>query len=384
MRVSHSEIHNVIDKHVKCNIPLYISGQPGVGKSDRVRQYTESYAKELGKQFVDWNAQSTAKKKLALVMADDKLDKALLFVDIRLSQKESSDLNGIPMKVEQNGLTHMEWLPPLLISVLSRPTCHAIVFFDELPNAPLIVQNAAYQFIHDRAVGEVTLSKHVRILAAGNRVIDRSNVYDRSLALKNRFSNIELDMPTAKEWGLWARSQKDEKEDQLIDPRLIAFVMANETHLSEDITKVSSDSFRTPRTVAKAGVLTRDESSEATDALELYAGVQAGLQFGSAFARYVEASTAIDIDQVISNPEGFNRLNVGQKWFVIEAMPNWFFSLNKKPYNELVDFLDKIDAEMAIALIINCKGHKNGKQFINSITLNERVDKIERLWKFTS
>lgn len=383
MRVTHSELDSVIEAHIECDIPLYIAGKPGIGKSERVKDFAIKHANQKGLEFRDWNDLSTIQKKKVLTVDGEKLKNYLFFVDIRLSQKESSDLNGIPMKVEslvdKQTTVHMEWLPPLVISVLSRPECNAIVFFDELPNAPLIVQNAAYQFIHDRAVGEVTLSKNVRILGAGNRVIDKSNVYERPMALKNRFSNIELADPTSKEWANWARKKRDSNGKQLIDPRLIAFVSANPNHLVEDLSKVQEDSFRTPRTVAKAGILINNRDN--LDTIEILASAQAGVQFGSALARYIESSTGMSIDELFANPEGFSRLNLGQQWFVIEAIPNWFFEFKKRPYSELIMFISQIDKEMALAILINCKNHPEAKQFTNSIISNQKAELIDGLWK---
>lgn len=79
----------------------------------------------------------------------------------------------------------------------------AIVAFEELNSAPLATQQAAYQFILDRRVGEYIVPELVVLIALGNRDTDKGLTYKMPLPLENRFIHLELN-PDFTEWQNWA------------------------------------------------------------------------------------------------------------------------------------------------------------------------------------
>ena len=78
-----------------------------------------------------------------------------------------------------------------------------ILFLDEISAAPQSVQAAAYQITLDRTVGEHKLPDHCIVVAAGNRVTDRSVAYAMPKALANRLCHIEIAGDSAS-WHDWA------------------------------------------------------------------------------------------------------------------------------------------------------------------------------------
>ena len=148
--------------------PVMVWGQPGVGKSDAVRQMAEA--------------------------------KGAVLVDIRLSQYDSVDLRGIPSV--ESGLTR--WNMPATLPFVGNPDFPTdrpiVVFFDEINGAAPAVAGVAYQLVLDRAAGEHKLLPNVRIVAAGNREGDKGVTNKMPLPLANRFAHLgcvsmTLEMP---------------------------------------------------------------------------------------------------------------------------------------------------------------------------------------------
>ena len=78
-----------------------------------------------------------------------------------------------------------------------------ILFLDEISAAPQSVQAAAYQITLDRTVGEHRLPDNCIVIAAGNRITDRSVAYDMPKALANRLCHIEIESDN-QSWHEWA------------------------------------------------------------------------------------------------------------------------------------------------------------------------------------
>lgn len=175
------------------NKPLAIMlwGAPGLGKTEIVGQT----AKELG-----WN-----------------------LVDYRLSQKNPVDLIGVPYINKETGRTL--FAPPNDFPYEDRDGKHGIFFLDELANANRENQNAVLSLVHERKAGEYRLPEHWRVVAAGNRMIDRAGSFQMTSSLANRFIHLPVctDMPALEmgkgdvdtdidEWKVWAYANEVREE----------------------------------------------------------------------------------------------------------------------------------------------------------------------------
>ena len=150
-------------------------GPPGVGKSQGVRQIANVIAEQTGKR-VD-------------------------ITDVRLLLFNPVDLRGIPTANADKTLA--VWLRPKIFQMDENPDVINILFLDEISAAPQSVQAAAYQITLDRTVGEHRLPDNCIVLAAGNRVTDRSVAYTMPKALANRLCHLEIASDT-KSWHEWA------------------------------------------------------------------------------------------------------------------------------------------------------------------------------------
>jgi hypothetical protein len=150
-------------------------GPPGVGKSQGIRQV----AKEIA----------------------DKTGKKVEITDVRLLLFNPVDLRGIPTANEDKTLA--VWLKPKIFQMDDSEDVINILFLDEISAAPQSVQAAAYQITLDRTVGEHRLPENCIVIAAGNRVTDRSVAFTMPKALANRLCHIEI-IGDSKSWHDWA------------------------------------------------------------------------------------------------------------------------------------------------------------------------------------
>ena len=140
-------------------------GPPGVGKSQGVRQVAAQIQQATGK--------------------------IVEVTDVRLLLFNPVDLRGIPTANEDKTLA--VWLKPKIFQMDDSEDIVNILFLDEISAAPQSVQAAAYQITLDRVVGEHKLPENCIVIAAGNRVTDKSVSFKMPKALANRLLHIEVE-----------------------------------------------------------------------------------------------------------------------------------------------------------------------------------------------
>ena len=205
---------NVINNFIPLNtVPsVMLWGPPGVGKSQAVRQL----AKEI--------EYATGKK--------------VNITDVRLLLFNPIDLRGIP--TANNDKTLAVWLKPKIFDMNENNDVVNILFLDEISAAPQSVQAAAYQITLDRVVGEHKLPANCIVIAAGNRVTDKSVAYKMPKALSNRLLHFEVE-DSFDSWKKWAiRSYVNEK--------VIGFLSFKQDYLMNFENTTDDLAFATPRT----------------------------------------------------------------------------------------------------------------------------------------
>ena len=150
-------------------------GPPGVGKSQGVRQIAS--------------------------VIEEYTEKEVVITDIRLLLFNPVDLRGIPTSNAEKTLA--VWLKPKIFQMDESNDVVNILFLDEITAAPQSVQAAAYQITLDRMVGEHKLPDNCIVIAAGNRVTDKSVAYNMPKALANRLCHFEI-KEDSKSWHEWA------------------------------------------------------------------------------------------------------------------------------------------------------------------------------------
>tara|TARA_B110000503_G_scaffold28131_1_gene44947 strand:- start:25240 stop:26328 length:1089 start_codon:yes stop_codon:yes gene_type:complete len=207
------------------NRPLFLWGPPGIGKSDIVRQITDSFTNSH-------------------------------LIDIRLSLWEPTDIKGIPYFDSNSGT--MVWGAPseLPTEEFAAQYDTIVLFLDEMNSAAPSVQAAAYQLILNRRVGTYKLPDNVKIVAAGNRDADKGVTYRMPAPLANRFIHLELAV-SFDDWFQWAADNRIHKD-------VVGYLTFSKKDLYDFDPKSPSRSFATPRSWSFVSELIEDEIAEST------------------------------------------------------------------------------------------------------------------------
>ena len=245
---------------------FYASGAPGVGKSASVMSIKENVEKATGKR-VD-------------------------VTDVRLMLQNPVDLRGVP--VADATKTKAVWLRPQIFDMDPSEDVINILFLDELSAAPPSVQAASYQILLDNKVGEHELPKNCYVIAAGNRVTDKSVAYKLPKAAANRMTHFDI-IPDIDDWKLWAFKHN-------INSKIIGFLNFKPSLLNKFDPSSDENAFPTPRSWETVN-----------DFIEIYGGINEafeciagtiGLAAAGEFKRYCEVYTKIpNVDDVFAGKE---------------------------------------------------------------------------------
>lgn len=198
-----TDIYDALEHFTTENLPVFIWGPPGIGKSSVVKQ----------------------------IAHDHKLE----FIDLRLSLLDPTDLKGIPFFDDE--AREAVWASPNFLP--KDKNSKGILFLDEINTAAPSVQASAYQLVLDRKVGDYELPIGWSIVAAGNRENDRGVTYRMPPPLANRFVHLEMEVDF-EDWKQWAYSRN-------IDASVIGFLNFDKSKLFAFDASSSQKSFPTPR-----------------------------------------------------------------------------------------------------------------------------------------
>lgn len=185
--------------HVAVVRPVFVWGQPGLGKSSLVEQFAASLGLDC--------------------------------VSLLGTQLAPEDLIGVP-QITADGKSR--FCPPTMIA-RDEPYC---LFLDELNGAAPEVQKAFYSLILERRIGEYRLPAGSVIIAAGNRATDSAIVRPMSSALINRFVHVHLEASAA-DWLAWAGGAG-------IHPWVYDFIRTRPDLLSQ-VPPKTEETYSTPR-----------------------------------------------------------------------------------------------------------------------------------------
>lgn len=244
----------LIARSMAHDLPVFLWGPPGIGKSDIVWQI----GREQGRPVID----------------------------IRLLLMNPTDLKGIPFYNPRSGV--MEWAPPTELPL--DPASDAIVLFDELNAADRMTMGAALQVVLNKKIGPFSLGPKVSLIAAGNRETDRAVANKLPSALANRFQHQELVVSTA-DWTAWASVNR-------VSPLIVGYIDWQPGDLFQFDPNSASRAFPTPRSWGFANRFLADPripDEELTELVIGCVGEAAGLQFMAYRKKSLRLPSVVDI-----------------------------------------------------------------------------------------
>ena len=329
-----SNITKVIDKLIDKKLPVFVWGAPGIGKSSIVKQIAEQ--------------------------------KGLMFLDLRLSLLDPTDLKGIPFfnAETKEGV----WAKPSFLP--SDPDSKGILFLDEINTAPPAVQASAYQLILDRKVGEYELPKGWSIVAAGNRENDRGVVYKMPPPLANRFVHFEMEVDF-EDWKAWAYQTG-------IESAIIAYLAYDKSMLFTFDPTSSEKAFATPRSweyvdsIIKSGI----DTELILDSISGAVGREAAVGYSSfkkVMRQLPELNTILDgtlTEHNEDDPKVLMALAIG----LVNALQE---NPSDEAIEHVLDFSLQMPGEFAIMLVKDMQ--QNGLDVEGSAVWSEWVRKFAYL-----
>lgn len=212
-------------------------GQPGVGKSQAIRQIAK--------------------------LIEEQTHKRVDVTDVRLLLFNPIDLRGIPVADAHRRLA--VWLRPKIFDMDRDDNVINILLLDEISAAPQSVQAAAYQITLDRKVGEHVLPNNCIVIAAGNRITDKSVAYKMPKALANRMLHFNIESKF-KSWKAWAIRND-------IHPMVIGFLGFKSDALNKFDPDKEDLAFATPRSWEMVSNLLNNISDNINDIYPLLRGL---------------------------------------------------------------------------------------------------------------
>lgn len=238
--VKFNDAKDIVSYYFRRGIPPMISGAPGIGKSDMIKQI----GRELGRPVID----------------------------VRLLLMTETDIRGIPYFDANDGT--MKWARPDFMPEENSPLANAIIFFDEITQASPSVQASALQIILDRRIGSHELPVNCVMAAAGNRQADKTGSKAMIKALANRFNHLNL-KPDFPSWRTWAMANN-------CHPDVVGFLSRHEDKFNMFDPQSPENAFATPRTWMQVSTILQGEDMPVhllTDMISGAVGEGAAIEF---------------------------------------------------------------------------------------------------------
>lgn len=325
----------------------FISGSPGIGKSEIVRGIANEFKLKL--------------------------------IDHRLSTSTPEDLSGLPRFTEDGKATFAPFTEMFPTDDMPIPEGYQgwLLFLDEFNSASKAVQAAAYKLVLDKAVGQRRLHPKVAIVCAGNKTSDRAIVNNLSTAMQSRLIHINMVL-SHKEW------MEDVAYKRNYDSRIIAYLNYKPNNLSDFTPDHNNDTYTCPRTwsfmndLIKGKEFSTQKNAEGIEFYEmdrkasLYAGTITP-SVATDFITYTKVFQNLpSVGTIIANPQGAPiPSDTGSRFAVISHLVE---KAEDNNFEKITEYISRFESSMRvlffrglIAQKPNLKGHPSFRSSLGDI-----------------
>lgn len=310
-KINHEQFAKLIKLYYKQKtkdgkkIPIIAYGTFGVGKSAVVRQSAIELAEQKGKKFVEWNNSTKEEKETIAANPKD----YFLFVDIRLSEYDSSDIKGLPdFKGDDDTII---WKTPFWAKVVTHAESDGLLFFDEINLATPLVISSTYKILYDRVIGEDKINGDWLIMGCGNKDDDHAHTHELAAPVRDRGGELELTPPSSEAWINWA-------VDNDIDSRIIGFLSWKPSNLHL-VDYDDNQKFTTERGWERLDALLKGVNDYKT--MELVSGTAIGEGTAREYVAFCKIKDSISLDDVLKNPKSLKSVEeISIKYFLTTAI----------------------------------------------------------------
>lgn len=251
-------------------------GGVGVGKSESVKEAAKIIAQNLKCTYYEWSADAELP------------EKPFVFVDLRLTEIEPTDIGGIP-RDSPNGKT-MVYKPLEYVKLLSEHP--GILFLDEITNETRPNMKAAsYKILNELRMGTYRLNKGAVVVAAGNKPDEAVGLAEGlPFPMASRLTIFQMRVPTLEEWVAYMDSKytvigdKGEKIRDW-DKRSMGFLARYEGQMYQlPKESMTLENFPTPRSWTKVSSISHKINEKL---LSKYAEGRLGMETGRMYMEFL-------------------------------------------------------------------------------------------------
>lgn len=333
-KVNHQQLNKLIKLYFKHKKALFTWGHIGIGKSAEFNQTSQEIAKDMRREFVEWNKTTSERKEE--IMKD--LKKYFIFIDERLAENDSTDLKGLA-DFSDKTKEYVIWKIPLFAKIMINPDSAGVLMLDEINLAPPLVMSSAYKIVYDRIIGGSCINGGWGIFGAGNLEEDGCYTNPISPALADRGGEVILEVPTIQEWTTWSIKN-------LVDGRIIGFLNFKSSNLFKPTEEGDNQKATTPRGWARISTLI----TEVTDLEELNCIASANISKGiaSEFLSYLKYQDKVKMKEVLKDPSKIKELTkdtkdgLGIMYFIITSLADWYRD-KKATFEDIINVTKVLD-----------------------------------------
>ncbi|MBA2851669.1 hypothetical protein HNP86_001828 [Methanococcus maripaludis] len=354
------EADTVYKSAAQCANPMLFLGEPGIGKSSIVKETAMKLASKAGKKFVDFTLGKEVKIKclsdgegnetyvvdetagsMNIDLIQDIMknpDDYYVFVDIRLTTVEPSDIGGIP-RLEPDYFINV---PPIWAKLLSLS--QGMLFLDELT----IVQRdeifaAAFMIIQDRKTAFAKFRDDVVIVSAGNA--DTSSSIARMLPapLINRFGVFTVKAPSHREWLDYIGEKYDENK---CAHQITSFITMNrgDKFAVTPPAAETLENFPTPRTWEM--FLKSYNEKDSQDLIHAKCEAYLGPAVAEQFVKYVLIFDSLSLEDLLNQPELIKTFDFDKKFAAMSILGAYIN--NQKTEKKIIEAAQRVEKVIAV------------------------------------